>query len=115
MKHNNTHITGIPEGGESEQEIKNLFEEIMTKDFLNLVKGKDTPIQEVQRVPNKLDPKKTTPRHIIIKMTGLKNLERILNATREKQVITYKGALIKLSSDFSTEIFQNRSSMKYSR
>ena len=80
----------IPEGEESEQGINDLSEEIMTKNFPNLVKEKDTEVQEVQRVPNKTDPKKLTSRHIIIKMAKLKDKERILKATREKQVVTYK-------------------------
>ena len=46
-------------------------------------------------------------RHFIIKITRLKN-KRILKATREKQVVTYKGAPIRLSSDYSTETFQER-------
>ena len=48
MKHNNMHITGVPEGGEREQGIENLFEEIMTQNFPNLVKEKDTQVQEKQ-------------------------------------------------------------------
>ena len=52
---------------------KNLFEEIMTKNFLNMVKEKDTQVQEAQRVPNRLGPKRPTLRHIIIKMTRLKD------------------------------------------
>ena len=52
------------------------------------MKEKDTQVQEVQRVPNKLDPKSPTPRHIIIKMTRLKDKERILTAAREKQIVT---------------------------
>ena len=55
-----------------------------------------------------MDPKIPTPRHIITKMTRLKDKERILRAAREKQVVTYKGAPIRLSSDFSTETFQAR-------
>ena len=84
---------------------QNLFEEIMTGNLPNLVKEKDTQVQEAQRVPNKLDPNRPTQRHIIIKITSLKDKERILKATREKQVVTYKGAPIRLSSDFSTETF----------
>ena len=99
---------GTPEGEETEQGIKKLFQEIMTENFLNLVKEKDTQVQEAQRVPNKLNPKKPKPGHIIIKMSSLKDKERILKATREKQVVTYKGAPINLSSDFSTETFQAR-------
>ena len=60
---------GIPEGKESEQGIKNLFEEIMTENFPNLVKEKNIQAQEAQRDPDKLDPKRPTPRSIIIKMT----------------------------------------------
>ena len=89
MKCNNIHIMGIPEGEESEQGIKNLFEEIMSENFPNLVKEKVTQIQEAQTVPNKLDSKKPTWRHIIIKMTRLKDKDRILKATRENQVVTY--------------------------
>ena len=63
---------------------ENLFEEIMTENFPNLVKEKVTQVQEAQRVPNNLDPKKPTLRHIIIKMTRLKDKERILKATTEK-------------------------------
>ena len=61
-------------------------------------------IQEAQRAPNKLNPKRTTPRHIIIKMAKVK--VRILKAAREKQSVNYKGTLIRLSTDFSTETLQ---------
>ena len=99
---------GIPEGEESKQGIESLFEEIMTKNFPNLVKEKDMQVQEVQRVSNKMNPKRSVPRHIITKMVKLKDKERILKATREKQVVTYKGTPIRLSSDFSIEAFQAR-------
>ena len=55
-----------------------------------------------------MDPKGPTPRHIIIKMAKLKDKERLLKATREKQLVIYNGAPIRLSADFSTEIFQAR-------
>ena len=60
-------IMNIPNGKDSEQGIKNLFKEIMTKNFPNLVKEKDTQIRELQS-PKKMDPKKPTLRHIIVKM-----------------------------------------------
>ena len=60
---------GVPEGEEGEQEIENLFEQIMKENFPNLVKEIDfQEVQEAQRVPKKLDPKRNTPRHIIIKL-----------------------------------------------
>ena len=61
MKHNNIHIMGIPEGEESEQRIKNLFEEIMTEKFPNLVNEKDMQVQETQS-PKQVGPKETYPK-----------------------------------------------------
>ena len=95
------------EGEEKEQEIENLFEKIIKENFPNLVKEIDLQVQEAQRVPNKMDVK-TTPRHVIIKMTKVKDKERILKAGREKQRVTYKGFPIILSADFSKETFQAR-------
>ena len=76
----------MPEGEEEEQEIKNLFAKIMKENFPNLVKEIDIQVQGAQRVPNKMDAKKSTPRHIIIKMTKVKDKERIFKAAREKQL-----------------------------
>ena len=90
------------------QEIENLFEKIMKENFLNLAKEIDIQVQEVQRIPNKLDPKRNTPRHIIIKMPKVKDKDRILKAAREKQRVTYKGVPIRLSADFSKHTFQAR-------
>ena len=64
----NIQIIGMPEREEEEQEIENLFEKIMKENFPNLVKEIDIQVQEVQRIPNKFDPKRTTPRHNIIKI-----------------------------------------------
>ena len=67
----------MPEGEEEEQEIENLFEKIM-ENFPNLSKEVDfQEVQEAQRVPRKLDPRKHTPRHIIITLPKIKNKERI--------------------------------------
>ena len=61
-------MIGISEGEEEKQEIENLVEKVMEENFPNLVKKIDIQVQEAQRIPNKLDPRRTTPRHIIIKM-----------------------------------------------
>ena len=66
-------IIEMPEGEEEEQETENLFEKIMKRNFPNLAKEIDIQVQEAQRVPNKLDPQRTTPRHIIIKMPKVKD------------------------------------------
>ena len=78
------------------------------ENFPNLMREKDTQIQESQRVPIKRKPKRPTARHIIIKMAKCKDKERILKAAREKQEVTYKGAPIRLATDFSMETLQAR-------
>ena len=73
LKHSNIWIIGVPEGEEEQQEIENLFEQIMKENVPNLAKEIDfQEVQEAQRVPRRLDPKGNTPRHIIIKFLRLK-------------------------------------------
>ena len=108
MKRNNIRIIGIPQGEEEEQGIENLFEKGMMENFPNLRREKVTQIQETQRVPSKRNPKRPTARHIIIKMAKFQDKERILKAAREKQYVTYKGALIRFASDFQMEMLQAR-------
>ena len=84
----------MPEGEKKEQENENLFEQIM-KNFPNLAKEIDfQEVQKAQRVPKKLDPRKHTPRHIIITLPNMKDKERILKAARENETVTYKGVPI---------------------
>ena len=69
------------------------------ENFPNLAKEIDLQeVQEAQRVPKKLDPRRNTPRHIIIPLPKMKQKERILEATREKERVTYKGVPIRLSA-----------------
>ena len=56
----------------------------MTENFPNLMKEINIQVQETQKIPNKMDPKRPTPRHIIIKMPKFKYKERITKASREK-------------------------------
>ena len=102
----------MPEG-EEQQEIENLFEQITKENFPNLVKEIDfQEVWEAQRVPKKLHPKRNTPRHIIIKLPKFKDKERILKVAREKERVTYKGVLIRLSADFSKETLKTRRGWK---
>ena len=101
FKCSNIWIIGVPEE-EQEQEIENLFEQIMKENFPNLAKEIHfQEVQEAQRVPKKLDPRKHTPSHIIITLPKIKDEEWILKAAREKEGVTYKGVTIRLSADFS--------------
>ena len=68
--------------------------------------------QETQRVPKKLDPRKHTPRHIILTLPKIKDKERISKAAREKETVTHKGVPIRLSADFSKEALQARRGWK---
>ena len=65
-------------------------------------------VQETQRIPGRINPRRNTPRHIVIKLMKTKDKDEILKATREKQQITYKGTPIRLPADFSTETHQAR-------
>ena len=78
LKHFNIWIIGVPEGEEEEKKIENLFKQIMKENFPNLAKEIDfQEVQEAQRVLKKLDPRKHTPRHIIITLPKIKDKERI--------------------------------------
>ena len=98
----------MPEGEEKEQEIRNLFEKIMKENVPNLVKEIDMRVQEAQSFPNKMDAKRPTPRHIIIKIPKVEDKERILKDAREKQLVTYRQVPLRLSTDFQKETLQAR-------
>ena len=102
----NINIIGVPEGEERQKGLEKIFEEITAENLPNMGKETVTQVQEGQRVPGRINPRKNTPRHRVIKLTKTK--EKILKATREKRQITYKGTCIRLSVDFSAETLQAR-------
>ena len=65
-------------------------------------------VQEAQRVPYRINPRRNMPRHLLIKLTKTKHKERILKAAREKQQVIYKGNPIGLTADLSAETLQAR-------
>ena len=65
-------------------------------------------VQEAQRVPYRINPRRNMPRHILIKLTKTKHKEKVLKAAREKQQVTYKGSPICLTTDLSAETLQAR-------
>ena len=67
-----------------------------------------TQVQETQRVPNRINQRQNTLRHILIKLSKIKHKEQILKASREKQQITHKGIPIGITADLSTETLQAR-------
>ena len=73
-------------------------------------------VQETQRIPKNLDPRRNTPRYIVITFAKIKQKERILEAAREKERVTYKGVPIRLSADFSKQpCSQEGAAKKYSK
>ena len=67
-----------------------------------------TQVQETQRVPNRINPRRNTPRHILIELTKVKHKEQILKSSREKQHITHKGIPIRITADLSIETLKAR-------
>ena len=84
MKGPNIRIIGVPEGEEREKEPEKIVEEIIVKKFPNMRKEIATQVQEAQRVPGRINPRRNKLRHIVIKLTRIKNKEKLLKATREK-------------------------------
>ena len=108
IKRTNIRIIGVPEEEEKKKGSEKIFEEIIVKNFPNMVKEIVNQVQEAQRVPYRINPRRNTPRHILIKLSKIKYKEKILKAAREKQQITYKGIPIRITADFSAEILQAR-------
>ena len=85
----------------------------MKENIPNLAKEIDfQEVQKAQRVPKKLDPRRNTPRHIIIQLPKIKDKERILKAAREKETVTYRGIPIRLPADFPKETLHARRGWK---
>ena len=106
IKCNNIRIIGVVEGEEGEKGQEKIFEEFIVENFPNMGKEIATQVQEAQRVPYRINPRRNMPRHIVIKLGKIKDKEKLLKAAREKQQITYKGTPIRLTVDFSAETLQ---------
>ena len=74
----------------------------------SLIWERKNQVQEAQRVPYRINPRRNTPRHILIKLSEIESKEKILKAARERQQITYKGISIRLTADRSAETLQAR-------
>ena len=108
IKCTNIQIIGVPEEEEEKKEYKKNFGELIVENFPNMEKEIVNQVQELQRVPNRINLKRNMPRHILIKLTKIKHKERILKEAREKQHIAYKGKALHLKADLSAETLQAR-------
>lgn len=107
LNRNNIRIIGVPE-----TQVGDVQEESTVKDIIKEILPELTTtcnqILHARRVPAKRDPKKNTPRHIIVTMTNPTDRDRILNAARSKREITFKGASLRLTADMSKETLNAR-------
>ena len=106
IKCTNIRIIGVPEKEEKKKGYEKIFEEIIVENFPNMKTEIVNQVQEEQRVPYRINPRRNTPRHILIKLTKTKHKERILKAAREKRQVTYKGNPVLLTADLSAETLQ---------
>ena len=107
IKSTNIQIIGVLEEEEKKKGYEKNFEAIIVENFPNMEKEIVNQVQEAQRVPCRINPRRNMPRHILIKLTKAKYKERILKAAREKQQVTYKGNPIQLTADLSAETLQD--------
>ena len=108
IKPTNIQVIGVPEEEEKKKGYEKFFEEIIVENFPNMEKEIVNQVQEAQRIPYRVNPRRNTPRHTLIKLTKTKYKERILKAAREKQQVTYKGNPICLTTDLPAETLQGR-------
>ena len=106
IKHYNIRNIGVPEEEDKKKDHKKILEEIIVENFPKMGKELITQVQETQRVPNRINPRRNTPRHILITLRNIKHKEQILKAAREKQQITPKGIPIRITADLSIETVQ---------
>ena len=108
VKHSNIRIIGVPEEEDKKKGHEKILEEIIVENFPKMGKEIITQVQETQRVPNRVNPRQNTPRHILIKLTKIKNKEQILKAGRERQQIRHKKIPVRITADLSIASLQAR-------
>ena len=106
IKHTNIRIIGVPEEEEKKKGYEKIFEEVIVENFPNMETKIVNQVQEAQRAPYRINPRRNTLRHILIKLAKTKHKEIILQATREKQQVTYKVNHICLTADVLAETLQ---------
>ena len=87
IKHTNIQMIGFPEEEEEKKGTEKIFAEIIVENFPNMGKELVSQVEEAQRVPYRVNPRRNTPRHILIKLSKIKFKEKILKAAREKTQI----------------------------
>ena len=109
MKRPNLHLIGVPEcDGENESKLKNTLQDIIQENFPNLARQANIQVQEIHRVPQRYSPRRSTPRHVIVRFTRVEMKGKMQRTAREKGRIIHKGKPIRLTVDLSAETLQAR-------
>ena len=98
IKHTNIRIIGVPEEEEKKKGTEKIFKEIIAENFPNMGKEIVNKVQEAQRVPYRINPRRNMPRHILIKLSKIKYKEKILKAARGKTTNNIQGNPYKVNS-----------------
>ena len=108
MKRSNVRIIDIPEGVEKNRGLEEIFEQIGAENFSNLARETNIRGQEAERTPPKLIHDKPTPRHVIVQFANIRCKGTVLKAARAKKFLTYQGKGIRITSDLSTQTWNER-------
>nr|AIN80983.1 L1TD1 [Cebuella pygmaea] len=105
----NIRLIGIPEKENNENGAEDIIKEIIDENFAELKKDSSLEIVSACRVPSKIDEKRLTPRHILVKFSNSNDKEKIIRASRERREIRYQGRRIRLTADLSLDTLDARS------
>jgi hypothetical protein len=109
MRRPHLRIIGIEETDYSQfKGLVNIFNKIIEENFTNLKKQMPRNIQEAFSSSNRLDQKRNSSLHIIVKTPNAPNKKRVIKLVKEKGQVTYKGRLIRITPNFSTETMKAR-------
>ena len=108
MKRSYVRISGIPEGLEKNRGLEERFEKIVAENFPNLARETNICVQEAKRTPSKLNQDKSTPCNILLQFANRRSKDTVLKAARAKKFLTFQGKGIKITSDLSTQTWNER-------
>ena len=104
----NIRIIGVTEEEDKNKGYEKILEEIIVENFPKMGKETATQVQETRRVRDRINPRRNTPRHALIKLMKIKHKEQMLKAARETLQMTYKGIPIWITANLSIETLQAR-------
>ena len=93
---------------EKNRGLEDIFEQILAENFPTLAREINSPVQQAERTPPKLNHDKPTPRHVTVQFTNIRSKDIVLKAARAKRFLTYRGKNIRITSDLSTQTWNER-------